>query len=131
MTVTYLKDGRIEVKDAHDALLLSLAGIELYSQYEDDEEPTRFIFKEHGWYQEDRPLEWGSSMICYQGFPETLYVPADVARGLVWVTPSGRAVWNAGKHERIKYLEVLRNDEVYLIKHNDRWNLLPEIEMEK
>lgn len=119
MTVTYLKEGRIKVANSHDALLLALAGVELVNEW--NLENWRFNGKEWGVFNEYLNT-FNPAYLC-----QTLYVPAEVAKELVWITPSGRAIWDAGENPMIK---KIANDNVHLIKHNDRWNLLPEIEME-
>lgn len=120
MTVKSLKDGRIEVKDPHDALLLSLAGITLVN--ENKLEKWQF-----------NGTRWGVLNKFYDGTEyfndawmdnsTTLYVPADVARGLV----DEQGNWLEGMDIAVK--QTFRN-VLFLRYHNDRWNLLPEIEME-
>lgn len=133
MTVTYLKDGRIEVKDPHDALLLSLAGIPLVN--ENKLEQWQF-----------NGTRWGVLNKFYDGTEyfndawmdknTTLYVPADVARGLVLVLCQilgDLVTWGGEDITMATPSEYLKNptwDNIYVRRHNDRWNLLPEIEME-
>lgn len=129
MTVTYLKDGRIEVKDPHDALLLQLAGIKLVNKW--NLEDWRFDGK-----------EWGVFNEYLQTFnraylDQTLYVPAEVARLLVTNTSDGGIGWDYLYASMIAEGDILRfeswDDEeyIYMRRDNDRWNLLPDIEMEK
>lgn len=132
MTVTYLKDGRIEVKDAHDALLLQLAGIKLV-----DASGQEWIFLEQSW----GVLEYCNNLnhwLCNKKAPqETLYVPADVARLLVTNTSDGGIGWDYLYASMIAEGDILRfeswDDEeyIYMRRYNDRWNLLPDIEMER
>lgn len=134
MTVTYLKDGRIEVKDPHDALLLSLAGIIL------TDGRHVYAFARGKWHVDGN--------IIHSTFGLPLYVRADVARGFVVCISSDsdpedrnlqRIYWyNARSDDPVKEGDIVRfvteHIERYKVSmrlHNDRWNLLPEIEMEK
>lgn len=128
MTVTYLKDGRIEVDKPYDALLLQLAGIRLVNKW--NLEDWRFDGK-----------EWGVFNEYLQTFnraylDQTLYVPADVAQVLVYNTPENGFSWDYLFANMIADGDILRfrswddEDDVYMRRHNDRWNLLPEIEIE-
>ena len=133
MTVTYLKDGRIEVKDAHDALLLSLAGIDMdYSKGN----KVHYCEKSSKWGVVTDSLFFKFiDVLRLDCLP--LYVPADVARLLVTNTSDGGIGWDYLYASMIAEGDILRfeswDDEeyIYMRRHNDRWNLLPEIEKER
>lgn len=139
MTVTYLKDGRIKVDKAYDAILLTLAGIRLESYKRKWKFPYAKI--------KARLIGEEKKLVCECNFPlspnhnehtpnKALYVPADVARGLVTNTSDGGVVWDYLYGIRIADGDILKfdtwddEDSVYMRRHNDRWNLLPEIEIE-
>jgi len=130
MTVTYLKDGRIEVKDPRDALLLRLAGI-VIETFEGKIAPIVAADKlkaESSGYNYNIIMEAQFPIMPNQYMPETrLYVPADVAKGL---TNKNCTQWLLGD-DIASFEEYHSEDIVYMRRHNDRWNLLPEIEMEK
>ena len=138
MTVTYLKDSRIEVEDPHDALLLRLAGILLY----DWQGKHAFFDAKDELERADEYCKINFTAVFpvqkNQYMPERrLYVPADVARLLVTNTSDGGIGWDYLYASMIADGDILRfeswDDEeyIYMRRHNDRWNLLPEIEMEK
>lgn len=133
MTVTYLKDGRIEVKNPHDALLLSLAGVKIEYLW-----GKEWIFDVNKNTLPDLCDNEGgfvtNNMWIDTHLP--LYVPADVARGLVLVLCQilgDLVTWGGEDITMATPSEYLKNptwDNIYVRRHNDRWNLLPEIEME-
>lgn len=117
MTVKFLKDGRIEVKDPHDARLLQMAGV--YLTESDGSRPRAFA--------------WDA------GDNVPVYVPANVARGLVVLDDDllGGIRWGEDAHIISCSHNGLNEAKwrcvkfIYIRRHNDRWNLLPDIEMEK
>jgi hypothetical protein len=114
MTVTDLKDGRIEVEKPRDALLLSLAGVKLVNKWGLEE--WRFDGKEWGVFNEFLNTFNPSRLNTI------LYVPADVAKEMIKLH-QGQPHWKDCTSTGIR--------GVYMRRHNDRWNLLPDIEMEK
>jgi len=116
MTVIYQPDGRIRVDDPHDALLLSLAGVDLFEQ--------------HGVQQKFLGTEWADMLspqpepVCYPRLP--LYVPAEIAKDLVrkWQYLEF-CWWDDEIHET-----TVNGNIIYMKHHNNRWNVLPDIKME-
>lgn len=142
MTAIYLKDGRIAVPLAEDAILLTLAGIRLESYKGKWAFPYAQI--------KARLIEGTRELVFKCNFPlspnhnehtpqKTLYVPADVAKGLVDTT---NKCWGLredhtlaphaeGKIFNPSYYEKGIPRTMYLRRYAGRWNLLPEIEFEK
>lgn len=134
MTVIYLKDGRIEVKDPHDALLLSLAGIKLETEHEYN---ITYVLDD-GWIINIDGVEIGTLIEAHM----PLHIPADVANNLIKIySISGKQFvswryFNGGSYFLREGLTLYFTDSaaetasVHMRRHNNRWNLLPDIEME-
>jgi hypothetical protein len=144
MTVTYLKDGCIQVTNPHDALLLLLAGVNLVNCDNTVHEPpaTENLYQLLNTDGSATGWKLGDTVMSIQIDPEykepnsVLYIPADVARGLVSLNCYDVPTWNTtGGIEDGSVHQIGSGydgyDSVFLRRHKDRWNLLPEITMDK
>jgi hypothetical protein len=123
MTVTYQPDGRIRVDNPHDALLLSLAGVELFEdsgslwQFYDGKHQDAELFYS-GWFVFLSPASVGES---FANINLPLCVPAEVAKDLVSLYHYGPE-WEGVDIKRVEEL-----GDAALIEHNNRWHVLPDI----
>ena len=134
MTVIYQTDGRIRVDDPHDALLLSLAGVELFDYGNDTY--RKWVFSGQSWSVMRMEGHLGGiegDWLPYRPeFPESLYVRKAWAKMHVLVfydSIRDTASWNDRRN--IKSCSTYDGSFQFQMRHhNNRWHVLPDIKME-